>query len=249
MPSIQFDFKNKHALVTGGGQGIGRQMVEDFLSAGACVTVWDYSVESLKKLEQDLKTKNLKTQTVDVSSFKQCEQASQALPSPIDILVNNAGVLADRSLSKISETEYHKVIDTNLNGIFYVTKNLLNHFNESGSSKRIVNISSVVALYGNFGQTNYVAAKAGVIGFVKVWARELGRKGFTVNAIAPGFIQTDILKNMPKDMLENLTKKIPLLRLGTTKEISNACLFLCSEEASYINGAVLEVTGGSIGLS
>ena len=244
MGSIQFSFKDKKVLVTGGAKGIGRKITEDFLKAGAQVTVWDYSEETLKQLTEDLKTDKLQTQKVNVASLKECEAAAKNLKNPIDILINNAGILRDKTLSKISEKEYQDVINTNLNGVFYVTKSLLNNFNEKNQNKRIINLSSVVALYGNFGQTNYVAAKSGVIGFTKVWARELGRKGFTVNAIAPGFVQTDILKDMPEDLMEKLTKKVPVLRLGQTQDISNACLFLCSEESSYINGTVLEVTGG-----
>lgn len=244
--SIQFQFKGKEVLITGGAQGIGRQMVQDFLLAGACVTVWDYAEKNLAQLEKDLNNNNLNVQRVDVSSLEACQKAAAKLKKPLDILVNNAGILRDKSLNKITQTEYLEVIQTNLNGVFYVTKSLLNSFQESAEApKRIINISSIVALYGNFGQTNYVAAKSGVIGFTKVWARELAKKGFTVNAIAPGFIQTDILKNMPEEVMEKLKNKIPLRRLGVTKDISNACLFLCSEEAAYINGTVLEVTGGA----
>ena len=244
MASLKFDFTGKKALVTGGAQGIGRQIVKDFLASGAKVIVWDYSEDKLKQLEKDLKTKFLITRKVNVSSLKDCREGAKNLDFKIDILVNNAGILRDKSLSKITEEEYLDVIKTNLNGVFYVTKSLLSSFDEKNLFKRVVNLSSVVAIYGNFGQTNYVAAKAGVIGFTKVWSRELGRKGFTVNAIAPGFIQTDILKNMPSEVMISLVKKIPLGRLGVVQDISNTCLFLCSEEASYINGAILEVTGG-----
>ena len=243
MASLNFNFKNKQVLITGGAQGIGRQIAEDFLTSGAQVTIWDYSEENLQKLKKihpDIVTKK-----VDVSFFESCQKEAQELPQ-IDILINNAGILKDRSLSKITEEEYLRVIETNLNGVFYVTKSVLPYFNKACSFKRIVNLSSVVALYGNFGQTNYVASKAGVIGFTKVWARELGKKGFTVNAIAPGFIQTDILKDMPQKILDALIQKVPLSRLGTVNDISQSCLFLCSEEASYINGTVLEVTGGAV---
>ncbi len=245
MASLKFDFTNKKVLVTGGAQGIGCQIVKDFLNSGAQVIVWDYSEEKLQKLKEELKNSSLITKKIDVSSFKDCQEGAKSLDFKLDILVNNAGILRDKSLSKITEQEYLDVIQTNLNGVFYVTKSLLSNFNEKNLFKRIVNLSSIVAIYGNFGQTNYVAAKAGVIGFTKVWSRELGKKGFTVNAIAPGFIQTDILKDIPKEVMDSLVKKIPLARLGTVKDISNACLFLCSEEASYINGAVLESTGGA----
>ncbi|MCY4512820.1 MAG: SDR family oxidoreductase [Bdellovibrionales bacterium] len=237
MGSLQFDFSERHVLITGGAQGIGQKIAERFLQSGASVTLWDIQ-------ECEIKGKShIKTQKVDVSSYKECERGVKALEAPIDFLVNNAGILRDRSLAKLTETDYRSVIETNLNSVFYVTKSLLPCFN-SHSFKRIVNLSSVVALYGNFGQTNYVAAKAGVIGLTKVWARELGRKGWTVNAIAPGFIHTQILQNMPEEILNSLIKKVPIGRLGQTEDVASACLFLCSEEASYINGITLSVDGG-----
>ena len=227
MASIKFNFTNKVILVTGGAQGIGRQIAEDFLSSGAKVIVWDHSEEKLKELEKDLQNSSLVTRKVDVSIFKECEEGAQHLNSKIDILVNNAGILRDRSLAKMTEKEYLEVMETNLNGVFYVTKSLLPHFNEKSLFKRIVNLASVVAIYGNFGQTNYVAAKAGVIGFTKVWARELGKKGFTVNAIAPGFIQTDILKNIPNSALDaHMIQRNPLARLGTVEEHFQRLSFL-----------------------
>ena len=145
----------------------------------------------------------------------------------------------------MSLEDYQAVIQTNLNAVFYVTQSLLKSFHPE-SFKRIVNLSSMVALYGNFGQSNYVAAKAGVIGFTKVWARELGRKGWTVNAIAPGFIETDIFKKMPPEMIKKMIDQVPVKRIGNVKDVSQSVLFLCSKEASYINGAVLEITGGTL---
>lgn len=239
MGSLQFDFSGRHVLITGGAQGIGKKIAEQFLQAGASVTLWDVQECEIKGERQN----HMKTQKVDVSSYEECEKGAKALDAPIDFLINNAGILRDKSLTKLTETDYQSVIETNLNSVFYVTKNLLPAFNNH-SSKRIVNLSSVVALYGNFGQTNYVAAKAGVIGLTKVWARELGRKGWTVNAIAPGFIHTQILKDMPEEILNSLVKKVPIGRLGQTEDVASACLFLCSEEAGYINGITLSVDGG-----
>ena len=245
MANIKFNFSGKRVLITGGGQGIGRKMVEDFLSSGAELIVWEYSLKNLEDLKK-LSSSKLTTYQVDVSSRESCEQAANSLKEPIDFLINNAGILRDRSFSKMSWEEYSDVIQTNLNGVFFVTKSLLNFFKKESSFKRIVNLSSFVAIYGNFGQSNYAASKAGVIGFTKVWARELARKGFTVNAIAPGFIDTDILKNMPEKMMKDFIEKIPVGRMGKVEDVSHLCLFLCSEEASYINGAVIEVTGGVI---
>ena len=240
MGSLQFNFSGRHVLITGGAQGIGQRMVKSFLEAGASVTLWDIQEGG----KRDGKQNNLNTQKVDVSDPGECEKGAKALSAPVDFLINNAGILRDRSLAKLTEADYRVVIETNLNSVFYVTKSLLPFFNNSHSSRRIVNLSSVAALYGNFGQTSYVAAKSGVIGLTKVWARELGRKGWTVNVIAPGFIQTKILKDVPAEVLSSLVKKIPIGRLGRTEDVAAACLFLCSEEAAYINGITLSVDGG-----
>lgn len=244
MPSIKFNFTGKKVLVTGGAQGIGLQITKDFLNAGASVVVWDYNKKTLQDIKKQISSDLLSVQEVDVSCFKNCEEASAKIKD-LDVLVNNAGILRDKSLFKMSEEDYQSVISTNLNGVFHVTKNTLSQFKESSKNKRIINLSSIVALYGNFGQTNYVAAKSGVIGFTRVWARELGKKGFTVNAIAPGFVKTSILESMPDDILNSLIKKVPVGRIGDVKDISNTCLFLSSEEASYINGSVISVDGGS----
>ena len=245
MGNIKYDFLGKTALVTGAGQGIGLQIAQDFISAGAKVVVWEKSKNNIEKLQKDFSSEKLTVQEVDVSDLNSCKKSASQLKEPINFLVNNAGILRDRSFSKMTWEEYSSVIQTNLNGVFCVTQSLLPYFNDK-SFKRIINLSSVVALYGNFGQSNYVAAKAGVIGFTKVWARELAKKSFTVNALAPGVVQTDIFKNTDPKALESLTSKIPVARMGLVTDISQACLFLCSEEASYINGSVLEVTGGLI---
>lgn len=245
MSNLKFNFKGKRVLVTGAGQGIGLQITKDFIESSAEVIAWEKSPDNIKNLEKTFAGRKLKTQKLDISSFEECKQTASSLEKPIDFLVNNAGILKDRSFAKMSLEEYQSVIQTNLNGVFYVTQALLESFNPD-SFKRIVNLSSMVALYGNFGQSNYVAAKAGVIGFTKVWARELGRKGWTVNAIAPGFIQTDILKKMPPEIIKKMVDQVPVKRIGLVEDVSQSALFLCSEEASYINGAVLEVTGGAV---
>ena len=244
MGNIRFNFSNKTVLITGGGQGIGYKIAKDFISSGAQVIIWEKSLTHLEKLKKDFPGEEMAVQQVDVSSLEDCEKSAGELKKPIDFLINNAGILRDRSLAKMTWEEYSSVIQTNLNGVFCVTKSLLSHFQSDSSCKRIVNLSSVVALYGNFGQSNYTASKAGVIGLTKVWSRELGRKGWTVNAVAPGFIQTDILKDMPQKVIDNLITRVPVGRMGRVGDISQVCLFLCSKEAEYINGAVLEVTGG-----
>jgi len=241
-----YDFKEKGVVVTGGAQGIGFEIAKQFLMQGARVSIWDYNQEGLEVAKKELSEfEKLNTQVVDVTDAESCKQA--ALSTGVtDILVNNAGITRDKSFGKMTLDDFSAVIQTNLTGLFNVTKSLLdqNLFNPDSTEKRIVNMASVVALYGNFGQTNYVAAKAGVIGMTKTWAKELGRKGFTVNAIAPGFIETEMTKAMPPEVLESLKSKVPAKRMGTVTDIANACTFLASDNASYINGTVISVDGG-----
>jgi len=163
----------------------------------------------------------------------------------IDILINNAGITADAQLLKMTEADFDRVIDVNLKGVFNCTQAVAAVMVEQGYGK-IVSATSIVGLYGNFGQTNYVAAKAGVIGMTKVWARELGRKGIQVNAIAPGFIDTEMSRKVPDKVLSTIKEKTPLARMGSTADIANAYLFLASDEANFINGAVLSVDGGLV---
>ena len=244
MTKLQFQFENKSVVVTGGASGIGFDIARHFLQSGAQVTIWDYSQEALDKAQGELSQwkAQLKTAVVNVTNREQIAQAAAALPK-VDILVNNAGITKDKSFAKMTGEDWDAVIQVNLTGLFNVTKALLEKFTEP-TGKRIVNISSVVALYGNFGQTNYVAAKAGVIGMTKTWARELGKKGFCVNAIAPGFIKTAMTNAMPAEVLQSMAAKVPVARLGETSDIANAVLFLSSDQASYINGTVLSVDGG-----
>ncbi len=247
--NIKFDFSGKSVVVTGGGRGIGLQIARQFLEAGAAtVNIWDYSAEVLESAKKDLAafSSHLNFQQVDVSKMASCEAAAKALPGPIDILINNAGITRDKSFAKMTSEDFEAVIQTNLSGVFYVTKALTSSFKADSVNKRIISISSVVALYGNFGQTNYVAAKAGVIGMTKTWARELARKGFTSNAIAPGFTLTPMVEAMPAEARKAIDEKIPTGRMAKPSDIANACLFLSSDEAGYINGAVLSVDGGLV---
>lgn len=246
MTKLQFNFENKNVVVTGGASGIGFDIARHFLQAGAQVTIWDYSQEALDKAQAELGQwkSQLKIASVNVTNRDQLAQAAAALPK-VDILVNNAGITKDKSFAKMTNEDFDSVIQVNLTGLFNVTKALLDKFTEP-VGKRIINISSVVALYGNFGQTNYVAAKAGVIGMTKTWARELGKKGFCVNAIAPGFIKTAMTTAMPPEVLQGMAAKVPVGRLGETSDIANAVLFLSSDQAAYINGTVLSVDGGLV---
>jgi 3-oxoacyl-[acyl-carrier protein] reductase len=163
----------------------------------------------------------------------------------VDILINNAGITRDSSLKKMTPEQWQQVIDVNLTGVFNCTKAVYPHLEQRGGG-RILNAASVVGIYGNFGQTNYVATKAGVIGMTKVWAREFGRKGITVNAVAPGFINTEMLDTVPENVINDLKAKTPMQRLGEVEDIANAYAFLASDEASFISGITLSVDGGLV---
>ncbi|MFH0735806.1 MAG: 3-oxoacyl-ACP reductase FabG [bacterium] len=242
--------EKKAAVITGGASGIGKAAVLKFLSEGADIAVWDMDEAKGKELEvfaAENKYK-LKFYKVNVANFDEVNEKAKMVIADfgqIDILVNNAGITRDASLKKMTPQQWQQVIDVNLTGVFNCTKIFAEYMLEQKSGK-IINTSSVVGIYGNFGQTNYVATKAGVIGMTKVWARELGKKGINVNAVAPGFIETDMVKLMPENVLVGMRDKTPLGRLGQPEDIANAYLFLASEEASYINGTVLSVDGGLI---
>jgi len=245
---MNFNFANKTVLVTGGAQGIGFEITRQFLTAGATAVVWDYSTEALKTCASELASFGPKLQTaqVDVTDRASIAAALTQLKTPLDILINNAGITRDKSFAKMQAEDWDSVIATNLTGLFNVTKASMDKFHPDSKDKRIINISSVVGIYGNFGQTNYAAAKAGVIGMTKTLSKELGRKGFTVNAIAPGFIMTAMTKAMPKEVLESMAAKVPVVRLGETSDIANGCMFLASDMASYVNGTTLSIDGGIV---
>ncbi len=242
--------QDKIAIVTGGSSGIGKATVQLFLQEGATVINWDVNQQAgLALLEAlpEFKGK-LHFLQVDVASYEQAQQAAQRVHEQfghIDILVNNAGITRDATLLKMTSEQWQQVIDVNLSGVFNCTKAVAPYMVEQKSGK-IINTSSVVGLYGNFGQTNYVAAKSGVIGMTKVWARELGGKGINVNAVAPGFIATEMVEKVPQKILDNIKEKTPLGRLGQPIDIARAYCFLASYEASFVNGAVLSVDGGLI---
>lgn len=247
MSNIKFDFSQKHIVVTGGARGIGLQITRQFLESGARVSIWEFSTDSMSAAQSELASfkDRLHFQQVDVSKMQSVEAAAEALAAPVDVLINNAGITRDKSFAKMTTEDFDAVIQTNLNGVFHCTKALMPKFSDT-PNKRIISISSVVALYGNFGQTNYVAAKAGVIGMTKTWARELSRKGFTVNAVAPGFTMTPMVEAMPAEARQQIEQKIPAGRFGRPQDIANACLFLASQEASYISGTVVSVDGALV---
>ncbi len=240
--------ENKVAIITGGADGIGRAGALRFAQEGATVVIWDMNEEKGRETVSIIETEGGKAifNKVNTASFTEVETATQKVIEAfgkIDILINNAGITRDSSLKKMTPEQWQQVIDVNLTGVFNCSKCVSDHMVAKGFG-RIINTSSVVALYGNFGQTNYVATKAGVIGMTKTMARELGRKGVTVNAVAPGFIATEMVKKMPEDVLKAMEAKVPIGRLGLPEEIASAYLFLASDEAAYINGTTLSVDGG-----
>ena len=234
---------NKIAIVTGGAAGIGAATAVKFAAEGAKVVIWDLDEEKGKSLASKLKADFDK---VNTANYLEVENASKKVFEKygrIDILINNAGITRDSSLKKMTPELWQQVIDVNLTGVFYCTK-IISEYMLMNNYGRIVNASSVVGLYGNFGQTNYVATKAGLIGMTKTLARELGRKGITVNCVAPGFIATEMVAAMPENVLDGMKAKVPIGRLGQPEEIANCYAFLASDEASYINGATISVDGG-----
>jgi 3-oxoacyl-[acyl-carrier protein] reductase len=248
--------KDKVTLITGGAAGIGRATAERFAEEGAQVVICDVNEELGNEAAKTLgeAASFYKVNVADHQEVKDWVNAVVEKYGRVDVLVNNAGILRDNQLVKFKEGElvtempeadFDLVIAVNLKGIFNGAQAVTPHMIKQGGGV-ILNASSVVGEDGNFGQTNYVATKAGVIGMTKVWARELGRYGIRVNAIAPGFTATEILISMPDKVLEAMSKRIPLGRLGDPRDIANAYLFLASEEASYITGTVLRVDGGIV---
>jgi 3-oxoacyl-[acyl-carrier protein] reductase len=250
---------NRVCIITGGANGIGRAVANRFAAEGGRVAIWDLVDEAGNRLKDELTGRGLTAiyQHVNVTDLDSVEGALEHLLSiwePVDVLINNAGILRDAQLvrykngevlGRMSVDDFEAVIDVNLKGVFICTRAVAPVMIQQRSG-RIINATSVVGLYGNFGQTNYVASKAGVIGMTRVWARELGKYGITINAIAPGFIETDMTSQMPEKVLENMVSKTPLRRLGKAEDVANAYLFLASDEASFITGSVLSVDGGVV---
>ncbi len=240
--------KDKVAIITGAGQGIGLATALKFAAEGAKVAVCDINEESAFAAAASINKNDgdalaFRVDVTDKASIARMIEGVMARWGRIDTLVNNAGIVQDAQLKKMTDEQFERVIDVNLKGVYNCTKAVVDIMLEQHSGC-ILNASSIVGIYGNFGQTNYAATKFGVIGMVKTWARELGRKGIRANAICPGFIETPILKSMPEKVVRMMEEKVPLGRLGRPEEIANAYAWLASDEASYINGAVIEVSGG-----
>ncbi|MBK8444090.1 MAG: 3-oxoacyl-[acyl-carrier-protein] reductase [Sphingobacteriales bacterium] len=242
------ELKNRVAIITGGARGIGKATALSFAKEGAAVAIWDLNETAGQAVVQEIiqqggKAMFVQVNTSDLAAVEVAAQQVAQTLGRIDILVNNAGITRDATLKKMSSEQWQQVIDVNLTGVFNCTKAVVPYM-EQNAFGRIINASSVVALYGNFGQSNYAATKAGVIAMTQVWARELGRKGITVNAVAPGFIATELIKTIPEKIVNSLTERTPLGRLGTPEDIANAYVYLASDKASFITGTVISVDGG-----
>ena len=240
--------KDKVALVTGAGQGIGKEVALLYAREGAKVVVADYNEETANGTTSEItgnggQALTTKVNVADAASVQAMVQAAKDWGGKIDVLVNNAGVTKDAQLRKMTEDQWDAVIAVNLKGVWLCGQTVANVMLENGSGS-IINASSIVGIYGNFGQSNYSATKGGVIAMTKTWARELGPKGIRVNAIAPGFTMTPMMETVPEKVLEDVKAKTPLRRLGQPIDIANAYLFLASDESSFITAHTLVVDGG-----
>lgn len=251
--------RGKVVVITGAGAGIGRATAMRFAEEGAKIASWDVSTKSAEEFEGAITQAGGEAhlQAVNVTDAADIEVATQSVLDRwkrIDVLINNAGILRDAQLVKwngggpqstMSEESWDAVLNVNLKGVFLTTRAVVPHMIEAGGGV-IISATSVVGLLGNFGQTNYVASKAGVIGMTKTWARELGKYKIRVNAIAPGFIATEMVRSMPEKVLQNMIAHTPLGRPGTPEDVANAYVWLASDQASFVHGAVISVDGGVV---
>lgn len=248
--------KDKVTLITGGGAGIGKATALRFAEEGAKVVICDVNEQAGQALLAELgpEARFYKVNVADRQEVQAWVDDVAAHYGRVDVLINNAGILRDGLFVRVKdgvlvkqmeEAAWDAVINVNLKGVFNCSQAVAPYMIKQGGGV-IVNASSVVGLYGNFGQTNYVATKAGVIGMTKVWARELGRHNIRVNAVAPGFIMTEMVQQMPENILNDMKSHTPLGRLGEPRDIANAYLWLASDEASFVTGATISVDGGIV---
>jgi 3-oxoacyl-[acyl-carrier protein] reductase len=242
--------QNKVTLVTGGGRGIGRATALLFGREGAAVAVADIDAAAAEVVAAEIAAGGgqalaLALDVASVASVEQAVAQTVAWGGQLDVLLNNAGITRDARMLAMTEQQWDQVIDVNLKGVWLCTRAAAPHMIARGSGS-IINASSVVALYGNFGQTNYAATKAGVIAMTKTWARELGPSGVRVNAVTPGFIATDMVGTIPPKVAAGIAERTPLRRMGQPEEVAAVYLFLASDESSFVTGSVVQVDGGLV---
>ena len=243
-------FKERVVLVTGSAQGIGREIAMAFAKEGADVVISDVDLEKAKETSAEIEGLGRRSLALkmDVTSFSKVEEALNLILdkfTKVDILVNNAGITKDNLLLRMSDAEWDAVINVNLKGAFNCTKAVTRPMLKKRSGK-IINIASIIGIIGNPGQINYAASKAGIIALTKTTAKELASRNINVNAIAPGFIQTQMTDKLSEDVKQKMKAAIPLGKLGQPSDVACACLFLASEEAAYITGQTLIVDGGMV---
>ena len=239
------------AIITGGARGIGEGICKVFCQAGAKVALWDIldsGEETANSIAAD--GGDIFFQKVNITDPESIQNAVDEIITKhgrIDILINNAGIIRDRSFAKMGDEEWNSVVNVNLNGLYYSCKAVVPHMREAGYG-RIVSASSVNAYAGAFGQTNYAATKAAIVGFTKSLCKEVGKYGITVNAVAPGFIETEMTASMPEEVIKAGIAQIPVRRIGTPEDMGYAYLFLASKEASFISGTCLHANGGALAI-
>ena len=243
--------ENKVALITGATRGIGKEIALELAANGFDIAVNCRSIQdSLEEERKEIESYGVRCEFVkaDVANFEQCEtMVKEAIEKfgKIDVLVNNAGITRDGLIMRMKKEDFEAVIDINLTGTFNVTRNVIPYMIKQKSG-RIINLSSVVGVTGNAGQTNYSASKAGVIGFTKSLAKEVASRNILVNAVAPGFIDTDMTKVLSDSVKEGINAQIPLKRMGTPREVAKVVKFLASEDSSYVTGQVINIDGGMV---
>jgi len=236
------------AIITGGAKGIGYGVCEVFCQYGATVVIWDV-IDQGEQTAETIRANggNISFRKTDITDREDVKAAAKAVfdqHGKIDILINNAGIIRDRSFMKMSDNEWDSVINVNLTGTYNATKAVLPFMREAGYG-RIVSASSINGSLGAFGQTNYAATKAGLVGFTKSLAKEVGKYGITANAVAPGFIKTDMTDSMPEEIVKAGIASIPVRRIGTPEDMAHCYMFLASKEAGFVNGHLLHANGGS----
>ncbi|MAJ44393.1 MAG: 3-oxoacyl-[acyl-carrier-protein] reductase [Candidatus Marinimicrobia bacterium] len=248
--NLKLNLKNKVAVVTGSSRGIGKTIANGLFHNDCKIALISRNYDDLLKAKNEIGGDNesIKIYSCDISDFNEVQNVFKKIIEEfrtIDILINNAGLTKDNLLLRIKEQDWDRVVDVNLKGCFNTIKAVTKQMIRNKSGK-IINISSVIGQIGNAGQVNYAASKAGILGLTKSLAKELGSRNITVNAVAPGYIETDMTDNLSEDIRNELYQKIPLNRLGSSKDVTNLVLFLSSDKASYITGQVMNVDGGMV---